>query len=182
MLDRRITAAAERLLALGNVEREPVPVRQLAKLAGATLRSGDLPDNLSGFLLRQAGGAVIGVNADHAETRQRFTIAHEIGHLLLHPDQSYLDRKILPAYFRDDRSRTAEDKVEIDANQFAADLLMPKRLLQRALANHDIDVEDEKEVARLAKRFGVSKQALTYRLINLELAQTASVQTRDSRA
>jgi Zn-dependent peptidase ImmA (M78 family) len=153
----------------------------MAKLAGAILRSGDLPDNLSGFLLRQAGGAVIGVNAEHADTRQRFTIAHEIGHLLLHPDQSYLDRKILPAYFRDDRSRTAEDKVEIDANQFAADLLMPKRFLLRALANREIDVEDADEVSKLAKRFGVSPQALTYRLINLELAQSASIDNRRTR-
>ncbi len=173
MLDPRITAAAQRLLALGEVEREPVPVRQLARLAGASIRVGDLPDELSGFLLRQADGAIIGVNEDHVETRQRFTIAHEIGHLLLHPERSYLDRRLIPSYYRDDKSGTAESLVEIQANQFAADLLMPKSLLRRALGKDGIDLEEEDSVSRLAKRFGVSRQALTYRLINLELARTS---------
>jgi Zn-dependent peptidase ImmA (M78 family) len=181
MLDPRITAAAERLLRLGKVEREPVPVRQLAKLAGALVRRGTLPEDLSGFLLRQAGGTIVGVNTDHSETRQRFTIAHEIGHLVLHPQQSYVDRRFFPVHFRDERSSRAEDLVEIQANQFAADLLMPKRLLEAAVGRKGIDIEDQPEVDRVAQRFGVSTQALTYRLINLQLAKSTTTPKKSSK-
>ena len=174
MLDPKITAAAERLLALGKVQREPVPVRHLAKLAGASLKSGSLPEDLSGFLLRQAAGVVIGVNQDHIEARQRFTIAHEIGHLLLHPDRSYVDHQVIPTYFRDNRSSRADTLVEIQANQFAADLLMPRRFLERVAGRAGLDIGDEDAVQRVAHRFGVSPQALTYRLINLELARVAT--------
>ena len=174
MLDPRITAAAERLLLAAKVQRETVPVRQMAKLAGAALKVGSLPEDLSGFLLRRSDGAIIGVNEDHVENRQRFTIAHEIGHLLLHPHRSYLDHQVIPAYFRDSRSSRADTLVEIQANQFAADLLMPRRFLERVVGQSGLDVEDDAAVARVAKRFGVSTQALIYRMINLELAHAAS--------
>lgn len=88
MLDPGITAEAERLLELGAVRRAPVPVHELAELAGAEVRSGAMPRELSGFLIRQHGRPIIGVNATHSLVCQRFTIAHELGHVSLRPDQS----------------------------------------------------------------------------------------------
>ncbi|MBI5434909.1 MAG: ImmA/IrrE family metallo-endopeptidase [Planctomycetes bacterium] len=169
MLEPTVTHAADRLLALGRITRPPVPVDRLAKLAGAEVRTGPLPPDLSGFLLRQGGKPIVGVNSTHAPVRQRFTIAHELGHLSLHPDKSYVDRGFA-IYFRDDKSASAEDRAEIQANQFAADLLMPRRMLEAALKGWTVDIEDEVTLRRIAERFDVSTQALTYRLINLGFA------------
>ena len=52
MRDPKITKRAEQLLALGNVMKAPVPVLELAKRAGVTVKFGALPDELSGFLIR----------------------------------------------------------------------------------------------------------------------------------
>jgi Zn-dependent peptidase ImmA (M78 family) len=169
MLDPIITRAAEELLARGRVIHPPVPVHKLAELAGAELRSGAMPPELSGFLLRQGGRPVIGVNTAQVKVRQRFTVAHELGHLLLHPDESYVDRGF-SVYYRDEKSATAEDLAEMQANQFAADLLMPRAMLESLLRGKQIDLDDEDELGRVAKRFEVSSQALTFRLINLGLA------------
>lgn len=169
MLDPLITDAADELLARGNVIQPPVPVHKLAELAGAEIRTGKMPPELSGFLLRQGGRPVIGVNTGQVTQRQRFTIAHEIGHMLLHPEESYVDRGF-SVYFRDERSATAEDLAEMQANQFAADLLMPREMLESILKGRDFDLEDQDELDRVAKRFDVSTQALTFRLINLGLA------------
>lgn len=161
---------ADRLLSVGVVKNPPVPVANLAKLAGATVKCGPLPEDLSGFLIRDKHSIVIGVNSNHSETRQRFTIAHELGHLLLHPGENYVDRNF-PIFFRDEHSSTAEIRAEIEANQFAADLLMPKRMILD-LTKGSIDIDDNELVDKLADRFNVSPQAMTFRLTNLGLAES----------
>jgi len=166
MSTEKIKREAERLLEAGRVFRAPVPVTALAKLAGATLRVGPLPEELSGFLLFQDKKAILGVNSTHSRTRQRFTVAHEIGHLILHPDRDHIDRKF-PVYFRNEQSSKAEVTAEIEANQFAAELLMPRRIFIPVLGRLSIDIEDQSLIAGLAKKFDVSPQALTFRLINL---------------
>ncbi len=63
--------------------RPPVRIERIAKELGVELRSGDLGD-VSGVLVRQGSSAVIGTNGSQSAQRQRFTIAHELGHFLLH--------------------------------------------------------------------------------------------------
>ena len=112
------------------------------------------------------------VNSEHHASRQRFTLAHELGHLLLHDytephaDRGYVIR------FRDGRSSAGRVREEIEANQFAAELLMPRDLvLQRASALRleyvPLDAEDDPAVTELARAFGVSRHALLIRLSNL---------------
>lgn len=169
MLDTKITKLADNLLAHGKVKEPPVPVSKLAALAGATIRSGPLPMDLSGFLIRRGESVILGVNGLHSRQRQRFTVAHEIGHLLLHPQNDHLDRG-MSFYFRDERSSRAEVRAEIEANQLAADLLMPKWMID-SHTKTAVDLMDDHALAALASTFDVSVQALTYRLTNLGLAQ-----------
>jgi Zn-dependent peptidase ImmA (M78 family) len=61
----------------------------------------------------------------------------------------------------------AVDPDEIEANRFAAELLMPYSMLQADLAEHAIDPEDEAEFERLAKRYRVSVQAMTHRIAHV---------------
>lgn len=68
---------------------------------------------------------------------------------------------------RSPESSTAEDVEEIESNAFAAALLMPEPFLRNDTAGFVLDVEDAALVQKLAKRYNVSAQAMTVRLINL---------------
>ena len=125
---------------------------------------------MSGFLIRESGKTVLGVNSLHARQRQAFTVAHELGHLRLHPDGSFVDHGF-SFYFRDARSSTATDPKEIQANQFAAELLMPEYFIDPILHGRSVDLGDEQYLSSIAKQFQVSSQALIFRLINLGLAR-----------
>src|SRR2546430_11553117 len=85
-----IRSLAEKILADNGIRKPPVPVHQLVHALGIELRPDRVEDTLSGFLVRNSdtGRAVIGVNARHSEARQRFTIAHELGHYLLHEGET----------------------------------------------------------------------------------------------
>ena len=129
-------------------------------------------DDVSGVLVVQDGRGVIGVNAGQAPVRQRFTIAHEIGHYELHRHRMavFIDKQFLGpmfAVFRDGKSATGEDQREREANAFAAGLLMPERLVMQAVTHLRADVEDESVIEELARHFDVSRQAMTFRVANL---------------
>lgn len=150
------THAAHELLDKANVVSAPVPVEELAARCGAIVMALDFPDALSGLLVSVGGGAVIGVNTRHAEVRQRFSAAHELGHLILdHADQFHIDVTDGHPPGHDYRSERA-------ANEFAADLLMPRRILAPAYAT-------SRSPAELARDFQVSEIAMGYRLVNLGL-------------
>ena len=111
---------------------------------------------------------LIGVNARHGENRQNFTIGHEIGHFLLHEgDEVHVDREFR-IKLRSGASSAGTDMEERESNLFAAELLMPARFLERDLEKIDgLDLDNETVVARLAEKYGVSTQAMTFRLANL---------------
>ena len=87
------------------------------------------------------GVPIIGVNSLHHPNRQRYTIAHELGHLELHrqliTSEVHVD-KGFPVLMRDPKSATGTELHEIEANQFAAELLMPRTLIEQALAWEEI--------------------------------------------
>jgi Zn-dependent peptidase ImmA (M78 family) len=67
---------------------------------------------------------------------------------------------------RDPKSATGTELLEIQANQFAAELLMPRKVIDQVLAVKKFDIDDEGPIEELAKKFRVSKQALEYRIRN----------------
>ena len=116
------------------------------------------------------GSAVIGINSCHSPQRQRFTIAHEIGHLLLHADENLHVDKNFPIGLRSKRPSNLVDEKEIEANQFAAALLMPADLIAedvRPLIGMDVLVA----IHKLATKYGVSEQAMSVRLSALRCIQ-----------
>ena len=160
---RRIRNTVNALLEKHDVVEGQVPVERIATAEGARIYRDALDGDLSGFLYSESGEAVIGVNTHHASVRQRFTVAHELGHLLLHNhDQLHVDYK-----FRSGSSSEGNDPEEIEANLFAAELLMPASFLAEDLQGSPIDFADADVVYRLAKKYGVSAQALTIRLVTL---------------
>lgn len=139
------------------------------------------PD-LSGMLVRNGDQVFMAINAAQSKPRQRFTIAHEIGHYLLDEAKPiWVDKNIRPVQvsFRKGSGGTpaAYQLSEVRANRFAAELLMPADWVSReffALDAPGIDWSDDDEpIQKLANRFGASIQAMTIRLLELKLLNPA---------
>ena len=172
---KQIKEIVESLLEQHNIRQAPVPVPKLARALNIQIKLDEVDDELSGFLFRdkKAGRAVIGVNKSQHPNRQRFTIAHELGHYMLHEGETvHLDhtRSAVTINLRDSASSTGENDEEREANLFAAELLMPSKFLERDLRGKDLDLlgEDDNFLEDLAKKYKVSTRALTFRLTNLE--------------
>jgi Zn-dependent peptidase ImmA (M78 family) len=166
-----VVQLVEELLEKFQIKRAPVDVEKVTKLLGIEIQRDKVDADVSGFLVRDAktAKALIGVNGAHPLYRQRFTIAHECGHYLLHVGETvHLDkeRDALTVQFRDEGSSKGEDDSEREANLFAAELLMPGKFLKRDLQQGE-DLLDEEGLRKLAKQYEVSVQALTFRLANL---------------
>jgi Zn-dependent peptidase ImmA (M78 family) len=164
---------AKELLRRGRVKRAPVPIEKLAALLGATIKYEPFAGELYGMVHRNTdGSATIGVNSVDRATRQRFTIAHELGHLLLHETEELHIDEESPIGFRNHASGMAVDEREIEANQFAAELLMPAHMISedvQELIEKAIGVDEA--IGRLASKYNVSNEAMTIRLSALELIQ-----------
>ncbi len=136
----------------------PVDVAAIARARGCRLEErADLP--VSGEVCLEDGKCVIRYNANDHEVRQRFTIAHELGHVELGHLQG--QEKCLRDT-REEYSISNFKPEERDANRFAAVLLMPAQAVRAAVVGiRDPDVE------RLAKVFKVSRLAMGIRLKQL---------------
>ena len=135
---------------------------------GALVRYVPFDGQMSGLLHRSENGnrVVIGVNSRHPTVRQRFSIAHELGHLALHEPAFQIDQHAFVS-FRNSKSSGASDPREIEANQFAAALLMPEALLTACVEQLGENPDVEDSIRRLAQRFDVSTQAMSIRLTSL---------------
>lgn len=166
MLTRQIVEnEANLLLEKYDLKHIPVDVELLTNLLGLKIYKEALPEDISGILdLRTI--PIIMVNKDHHIHRQRFSIAHEIGHYVLHkPNGIHVDKQ---TFYRNSKSSEGLDEIEIDANRFAAEILMPTELVNFHL-NKYIDVIDSNEdvVYELSKLFLVSTTSISFHLVNL---------------
>ena len=171
-MPRRAEHAAERLLAEYGITSPPVDPETLAKAEGIVVVSRRFEDaDVSGILFRDGDHHVIGVNSAHPPARRRFTIAHELGHRALHPGRELILDVPVRVNLRDKTSSMASDLEEIEANAFAATLLMPEQMVRDQLSQLPPAQRREPDAtaAALARIFKVSTPALNFRLINLGL-------------
>lgn len=155
---------ARRLLEDANITRPKVDVDALAQRLGIIVRYAPLEGGISGTAIRRADGrSIIGVNSNHTDARQRFSAAHELAHVLLHSETEFhLDDGALIG-FRSEESSKGSDPQEIEANQFAAELLMPEHFIRQDLDKLQIGDLDT-AIGKLADQYGVSVQAMTIRI------------------
>ncbi len=140
-----------------NISSPPVPVYEIAESSGVNVVFADFgehSESVSG--LCDFRSARIYVNKFDGIARQTFTMAHELGHWLLHKEVFLADPEkypVLPRFSSPDYS----DLYEKEANKFAACLLVPDHLLRPVRGA---------SVAALADAFGVSRLMMEYRLKN----------------
>lgn len=140
---------ARHLLKTARVKEPPVYINELIPTLKQDyellVKSWLLSDHVSGFLIQEDDLSAIAYNKTHHVHRQRFTVAHEIGHLLLGHNK-YTNHS--------DVSETDEKEAQI----FASELLMPLAFLKIDLKKGNFDNEV------LAKRYWVSKSAMSWRI------------------
>ena len=164
------TAQARAPLEALGIRTPPIPLDKVGEHLGAKIRRAPLDDELSGVIFIRDNIPIIGINAIHHPNRQRFTLAHELGHLVLHKNfitnMVHVDKNF-PFLLRDSKAATGTDRIEIEANQFAAELLMPEMMVLRELESYKLDIDDEILLNELGIKFLVSKQAMSYRIQNI---------------
>lgn len=162
VLDRQTLAAPRWAIAKAKAEElsapysaPPIPVLEIAESHGVDVvfaDFGDVGERVAGFCDFQ--GARLYVNQADRLPRQTFTIAHELGHWLLHRpffEQQPELYQILPRFQKVERNNAFEQ----EANCFAANLLVPSRLLKPVR---------NAAVAQLASIFSVSREMMENRL------------------
>lgn len=109
----------------------PVDVSALAEALGVRVKTAFLSDDISGKIERDAldDDYVVTFNFAHAPVRQRFTVAHELAHYILHRDLIGEQGIVDNALYRDARLGDAKER---QANRYAASLLMPLHLVRQA--------------------------------------------------
>ncbi|WP_339487828.1 ImmA/IrrE family metallo-endopeptidase [Pseudomonas sp. EL_65y_Pfl2_R95] len=135
----------------------PIAVGAIAKDFGIIVKKSTMPGSISGEIRSSNGITTIKVNRHDIRERQRFTIAHEIAHFLLHNDR-------LEGGIEDDvlyRSRLS-DELEREANRLAADIIMPTALI-RAVLQEYISLKPDERQKKAAEMAEVSLAAIKIR-------------------
>lgn len=151
---RSLRVSAAQLLEWADIKAPPVPVEHICRRLGVQVHPITDP-GWDGALKVENGQAHIWYNSGVAPTRQRFTVAHELGHLVLHDGD---------VEFRDRITLLGVSPKERQANKFAAELLMPEWWINAFSPGRTVDV--------LASIFEVSPQAMGIRLQALRRGQS----------
>ena len=117
----------------------------------------------SGMATHTGLGWVIVIRGDEAQVRQRFSLAHELKHVV---DDCFMHQKTGPladGLYPEQQGYPAHERIERVCDAFAAALLMPKVMLRRDWTN------GIQSIAELARRYGVSRPAMEIRLRSLGL-------------
>jgi Zn-dependent peptidase ImmA (M78 family)/DNA-binding XRE family transcriptional regulator len=152
--------AAREILRKLRRTRPPIDVNSIAREIGVAVFPRPFPQSLSALLLRYGDGAFIGVNNHQAPVRQRFSVAHELGHFVLHHDDAHFIDYGVPSSVEGETPGYRWEH-ERAANTFAAELLMPSDMVKQDAGTAS--------AARLARRYEVSEEAIGFRLANLGL-------------
>ncbi|WP_192822771.1 ImmA/IrrE family metallo-endopeptidase [Rufibacter sp. LB8] len=166
---------AEKILKELNFTSPPISIEIIAESKGIEIKPYDFGEGVSGALVIDGNKSVIGYNPFESPVRRRFTIAHELGHFVLHQNDSplWIDKEKMQyrsqIQFRDQKSATGELKNEREANQFAAAILMPGFMIKNEIEKRNLEFIEEQDVKELADIFKVSQQAMTIRLSKLDI-------------
>lgn len=142
---------ARKLIADLKIEEPPILIKDviphLKKTYDLTVYPWSFGENTDGIQITEGDSLSIAFNQSQHSHRKRFTIAHEIGHLLI-------------GHTRETPTDLYSDKPgNIEANQFAAELLMPLKMIKKDFQSGN------KEVGSLAKRYFVSEEAMWWHLL-----------------
>ena len=157
---------AHQVLKICGVKTIPINVDEVARKLGFIITEADLPETTDSVVYISKQGKVIGINKDRSRQRKRFSIAHEIGHFIGGHDDYSHEKEFSVAELSNQID--PQSRYEMEANEFAAELLMPKHFLEKEFKAWGLDVR------KLAHCFEVSEQAMWIQLMNYDYAEASS--------
>ncbi len=144
----------------GYLVEHPVKLGAIANQLDVKVLLSTLPRGISGQIGQEDGKFVIRINRHEARHRQRFTLAHELAHCLLHRDLIIADG----GWSENVLLRSGQPlRIEYEANRLASDLVIPSAQLAEATAEYSGPMTSE-VIEDLARRFGVSPAAMEIKL------------------
>lgn len=149
---------ASRLLQLRGIDQPGVPTELLTELPyiQAVVRT-DAPAAVSGGAIWIRPRWLIVLSGTDCPERLRFSLFHEFKHIL--------DHGLAATIYGDGGSKQSQHLAEQVADYFAACALMPRSLVKRVWGQGHQDIDE------LAVQFGVSRQAMQYRIDQLKLTE-----------
>lgn len=164
MSRREIEARAAEVLRRHGLYSIPVDPVVLANRLGIKVHNAKFSqEGVSGVIAKRGDYVSLLVNEADAPARKRFTIAHELGHHFLHlvRDGAFVDKEV-DLFRGEPGEEDARKQEEVQANQFAAALLMPEELVRT-------EFEAAPDLTAIARLFNVSEAAMGFRLSQLRL-------------
>jgi len=159
MENNEISKKVSGLLEKYQIDKPVINVFQIAEDEGLNVKFVKMPEKLkdvAGFF--DDNSKSIFVNNEDPPNRQMFTVAHELGHYILaHEKGKY------GVLYRRQMFSIEQAPAEKEANYFAANLLVPKKMLKYTMEKYDLTKKDNEILASL---FGVSKEMMGYRIKN----------------
>ncbi len=160
----------------GLEDRTPVPLHELVDYC--RIKLGEVPlEGCLGIYLPPPIGPGILLNANQGRGQRRFTLAHEIGHFAI---PSHSRSAELMCAVDDLVSAGVRSEIEREANQFAAELLMPRRLFRRMIGDRDPTFSLVAEIAG-EDHFEVSLTSAAIKLVKLTREPCALVCSENGR-
>jgi Zn-dependent peptidase ImmA (M78 family) len=162
---------AEQTLRDTDTFRAPVPIHLVAQRLNLGTEALPLGE-FSGMMVVRGNRGAIGYNSAHARVRQRFTIAHEVAHYVLHLEgdgkaRLFADKHV--TFRTDEDASPKRNRENVEANRLGSALLMPKELVLKEIRDRDLDLDDDNAINHLARYFWVSSALIAHRLLNLQL-------------
>ena len=166
MVNQRIEAITFDILSSQKIKKaKDIDVLKISKSLNVDVQQERMDDEISGLFVMKDGNPYIRYNDSQDPKRQKFTIAHELGHFILHKETPlFVDKKNEKIMYRNSESTTGEIRKEREANAFAASLLMPAPFIKDEWQKIPFY---EEPIEYLANIFNVSEQAMSFRLANL---------------
>lgn len=152
---------ADNLIDMYGILEAPVDIFEIAKNLGFVVDQIDLPNGIPAKIEIHEDIKVIFINKNNPIVRQRFSVGHELGHYL--SGHENFDGESRANVEFDKKYLNPQYQQEYEADDFAAEILMPKKLLKKDVEENKLSLEE------LVKKYEVSEQAMTIQLVNLKL-------------
>lgn len=153
--------AKHRVIVERHMAEIPVKLGAMAHELGLLVKLSTMKPGESGMIAKVDDNYMIRINRHETRERQRYTLAHEIAHFLLHRD--VIDQSVAGIVDNVLYRSGAPEKMEYEANRLAADLVMPKTLVATKVKSLGALVSEE-VIDHMANTFQVSKVAMEIRL------------------
>jgi Zn-dependent peptidase ImmA (M78 family) len=174
-----IENAVNKILEKNNITKPPVNVLEIARKLDFKIFSAHLKGNISGIMVDSKEmqsspldyQRFIVINSEDYKTRKIFTIAHELGHFALHctNDTDFFERHLESDDVKPCDQSEERQRLEEEANKFAANLLMPKKFMDEFINNSNNRNNLDKLTDEIKNEFLVSENAIARRFKELNI-------------